>query len=463
MANIRNQDSWVHANNPDFATKKAKDLVRAAVARAATLTPLHGKVIRINKRALVIGGGIAGMNAALDLARQGFESTIIENAFEPGGMARKLHHTIEGADIRTYLERLIEAVDDEEKIEILTDARVIGFKGFQGNFITEVAIGSEDLTRSIGHGVIIIATGGGEYRPKEYLYGEDDRIVTQMELSDKLVEKGAAGLSSVVMIQCVGSRNAENENCSRLCCQMAVKNALTINRLNPETQIYILYRDIRTYGLLEDYYKEAREKGIIFIRFNQQAPPEVKTSSDGLKVFVKDHILQRNLAISADLVTLSAGVVAEDTEDLSRIMKLNRNPEGFFIEAHVKLRPVDMPGEGIFLCGTAHGPKLISESIVQAQAAASRATTFLAKSEIKLSAITAKVDTDYCIKCLTCVRSCPFEVPAFNPDEGFIEIDEALCHGCGICAGVCPREAIGLSFYEDEQIMCKIEALLAGS
>ena len=462
MANIRNQDSWVHANNPDLATEKAKDLVRAAVARAATLTPLHGKVIPINKRALVIGGGIAGMNAALDLARQGFESTIIEKASQPGGMARKLHHTIEGADIRAYLERLIEAVDDEDKIEVLTDARVIGFEGFQGNFMTEVAIGSEDRTRSIGHGVIIIATGSGEYAPTEYLYPESDRAVTQLELSDRLEEKGAADLDSVVMIQCVGSRNEENPNCSRICCQMAVKNALALKKLNPDTAIYILYRDMRTYGLLEDYYTEAREKGIIFIRFAQETPPEVKASTDGITVFVKDHILQRNLAISADLLALSAGVVAEDTEALSRIMKLNRNPEGFFIEAHVKLRPVDMPGAGIFLCGTAHGPKLISESIAQAQAAASRATTFLAKSEIKLSAITAKVDTEYCVKCLTCVRSCPFAVPAFNSDTGFIEIDEALCHGCGICAGVCPREAIGLSFYEDEQIMCNIEALLAG-
>jgi len=463
MANIRNQDSWVHANNPDLATKKAKDLVRAAIARAATLTPLHGKVIPINKRALVIGGGVAGMNAALDLARQGFESTIIEKASVLGGMARKLHRIIQGSDIRTYLEHLIAAVDDEDKIEVLTDARVIGFEGFQGNFVTEVAIGSKNQTRSIGHGVIIIATGGAQYQPQEYLYGKDDRVVTQLELSDRLEEIGAADLSNVVMIQCVGSRNAENENCSRICCQMAVKNALTMNKLNPETQIYILYRDMRTYGFLEDYYKEAREKGIIFIRFDQQAPPEVKTSSDGLKVFVKDHVLRRKLAISVDLVTLSAGVVAEDTEALSRIMKLNRNPEGFFIEAHVKLRPVDMPGDGIFLCGTAHGPKLISESIAQAQAAASRATTFLAKSEIRLSAITAKVDTDYCIKCLTCVRSCPFEVPAFNSAVGLIEIDEALCHGCGICAGVCPRQAVGLSLYEDDQILCNIEALLTGS
>ena len=462
MANIRNQDSWVHANNPDLATRKAKDLVRAAVARAATLTPLHGKVIPINKRALVIGGGIAGMNAALDLARQGFESTIIEKASVLGGLARKLHRTIQGSDIRTYLEHLIEAVADEDKIEVLTDARVIGFEGFQGNFVTEVAIGSKIQTRSIGHGVIIIATGGAQYQPQEYLYGKDDRVVTQLELSDRLEEMDAADFSSVVMIQCVGSRNAENENCSRICCQMAVKNALTMNKLNPETQIYILYRDMRTYGLLEDYYKEAREKGIIFIRFDQQAPPEVKTSADGLKVFVKDHVLRRKLAISADLVTLSAGVVAEDTEELSRIMKLNRNPEGFFIEAHVKLRPVDMPGDGIFLCGTAHGPKLISESIAQAQAAASRATTFLAKSEIRLSAITAKVDTDYCIKCLTCVRSCPFEVPAFNSAIGLVEIDEALCHGCGICAGVCPRQAVGLSLYEDDQILCNIEALLTG-
>jgi len=462
MANIRNQDSWVHANNPDFATKKAKDLVRAAVARAVTLTPLHGKVIPINKRALVIGGGVAGMNAALNLARQGFESTIIEKASQLGGMASKLHHTIEGADIRAYLKRLIEAVDRENKIEVLTDARVTGFEGFQGNFITEVAIGSEDRTRSIGHGVILIATGAGEYVPTEYLYPQSDRAVTQIELSARLAEKGAADLDSVVMIQCVGSRNEENPNCSRICCQTAVKNALALKKLNPDTAIYILYRDMRTYGLLEDYYKEARERGIIFIRFTQETAPEVKASDDGLTVYVKDHILQRNLAISADLLALSAGVAAQDTEELSRIMKLNRNPEGFFIEAHVKLRPVDMPGEGIFLCGTAHAPKLMTESIAQAQAAASRATTFLAKSEIKLSAITAKVDTEYCIKCLTCVRSCPFEVPVFNSAKGFVEIDEALCHGCGICAGVCPRQAVGLSLYEDEQIMCKIEALLAG-
>jgi len=264
------------------------------------------------------------------------------------------------------------------------------------------------------------------------------------------------------MIQCVGSRNEEMQECSRICCQAAVKNALHIKDLSPDTQVFILYRDMRTYGLLEDYYKEARDKGIVFMRFDSDKPPEVRADGEGIYIKTKDHILQQDVEIQADLLALSAGMRAADTHELSSIMKLNANPEGYFIEAHVKLRPVDMPGEGIFLCGTAHGPKLISETIAQAQAAASRAVTFLARPEIKLSAITAKVDIEHCVKCLTCVRSCPFEVPAFNTEEKVIEIDEAMCHGCGVCAGVCPRQAIQLSFYEDEQILSKIDALLAG-
>jgi heterodisulfide reductase subunit A-like polyferredoxin len=462
MANIRNQDSWVHSKTKEQATAKAKDLVRMSIARAASLKPLREKVIQVQRRALVIGGGIAGMNAALGLGDQGFDVILVEKEKQLGGMAVRLHHTIEGGDIRAYLQQLIARVRAHAKIEVLTDARITAFGGYKGNFTTRLSLGADAKEVSVNHGVIIVASGAREYQPKEYLYPESERVVTQVELSDRLEDKGAADLASVVMIQCVGSRNEENENCSRICCQSAVKNALAIKKLNPDTQVYILYRDMRTYGLLEDYYKEARQKGVIFIRFAKEAPPHVTAESDGLTVSVKDHILQRNLAIRADLLALSAGVVAEDTEELSRIMKLNRNPEGFFIEAHVKLRPVDMPGEGIFLCGSAHGPKLISESIAQAQAAASRAITFLAKPEIKLSAITARVDTEHCVKCLTCVRSCPFQVPAFNSDEGVIEIDEAICHGCGICAGVCPREAIALSFYEDEQIMCKIDALLAG-
>ncbi len=463
MANIRNQDSWIHSKSPELATQKAKDLVRMSVARASFLKPLKERVISVIQKGLIIGGGVAGMNAALSLAKQGFEVTIVEKAPELGGFSRKLHHTIEGGDVRAYLEKIINEVMENDKITVLTDARVTGFGGYKGNFTTRVLIGNEKEERSIEHGVILVATGAKEYEPKEFLYGEDERVTTQVGLSDLLEEKGAANLSSVAMIQCVGSRNEDYKECSRICCQSAVKNAVHIKELNPDTQVYVLYRDIRTYGLLEDYYREARKKGVIFIRFDQESPPEVKSSPEGLEIIVKDHILGRDLSIRADLLALSAGMRAADTDELSGIMKLNRNPEGYFIEAHVKLRPVDMPGDGIFLCGTAHGPKLVSETIAQAHAAASRATTFLANSEIKLSAITAKVDTDHCVKCLTCVRSCPFEVPTFNEEKKIIEIDEAMCHGCGICAGVCPRQAIQLNFYEDDQIMCKIDALLAGS
>ena len=462
MANIRNQNSWIHSKAPELATQKAKDLVRGAVARAGTLKPLKEKVISVIQRALVIGGGIAGINAALSLGKQGFEVVLVEKETQLGGFSRKLHHTIEGADVRAYLEELIHQVNAHEKVEVLTGALVKTFGGYKGNFTTTVQVGSEAEMRTVEHGVIIVATGANEYQPREYACNEDDRVITQIELTDRIEDKGASDLDTVVMIQCIGSRNDEMQECSRICCQSAVKNALHIKKENPDTNVFVMYRDMRTYGLLEDYYKEARDKGVFFIRFDSDAPPVVEASPDGIHVTVKDHILQRDITISADILALSAGMRAADTDELSGIMKLNRNQEGYFIEAHVKLRPVDMPGEGIFLCGTAHGPKLISEAISQSQAAASRATTFLANSEIKLSAITAKIDTEHCVKCLTCVRTCPFDVPAFNVEKGVIEIDEATCHGCGSCASICPRQAIQLSFYEDDQLASKIDALLAG-
>ena len=461
MANIRNQDSWVHAGDHAAATRKARDLVRMSVARATTLRTLTSKEVSITKRALVIGGGIAGMNASLALARQGFPVALIEKEAELGGFARRLHHTIEGADVQAYLKRLIGEVTGHAHIQLLTNTRITAFEGFKGNFATTVQTGAEGSPLTIAHGAIIVATGAGEYRPKEYLYGEDPRVLTQVEFGDLLEQKKVGDLQSVVMIQCVGSRNEQNVNCSRICCQSAVKNALHLKRLNPAAQVYVLYRDMRTYGLLEDFYTEARKQGVIFIRFEPEAAPQAAVDADGIVVRVKDHVLQREIEILADRLVLSAGMTAADTDDVSGIMKLNRNPEGFFIEAHVKLRPVDMPSEGVYLCGTAHGPKLITETIAQAQAAASRAATLLCKEVVKLSAITAKLDTDHCVKCLTCVRSCPFGVPQFNASEKVVEINEALCHGCGVCTAVCPRQAIGLSYYEDDQLVCKIEALLS--
>ena len=461
MANIRNQDSWVHSETADTATGKAHDLVRMSVARAETLHPLQEKKIPVIQKGLVIGGGVAGMNAALGLADQGYEVVLIEKEAELGGLAKTLTATIEGANIGEYLAGLVPKVNANEKIQVITNALVIGFGGFKGNFTTEILVGPDMVQRKIEHGVVIMATGAHEHRPKEYLYGDDPRVMTQLELAAKMQKGELEAPKQVVMIQCIGSRNDENPNCSRVCCQTAVKNALHIKEDYPDAQVFVLYRDIRTYGLLEDYYTEARRQGVFFFRFDPEDPPVAEAGKDGVEVTFTDHVLNRKLNVSTDLLVLSAGVEAEDTEELSSIVKLARTPEGYFMEAHVKLRPVDMATEGIFVCGTAHSPKLISESIAQAYAAASRAVTFLSQSQLTLSAVTAQVEAEKCASCLICVRSCPYDVPKINAD-GVSEIDEALCHGCGICTAECPAKAIQLNWYEDDQIICKVDALLEG-
>ena len=462
MANIRNQDSWVHADDPGQATAKARQLIRMAVSRAETLQPLGEKVISVNQRAVVVGGGVAGMNAALGLAEQGYEVVLIEKEEQLGGMANRLTFTIEGDDVQAYLQDLIRRVTSHPLIQVLTRSLIVGFTGFKGNFTTEVLVGPGMYERKIKHGVTIIATGAVEYQPQEYHFGESDRVVTQVDLAKRLKEQGAADLNRVAMIQCIGSRNEDNPNCSRICCQSAVKNALKIKKLNPEADVYILYRDMRTYGLLEDYYKEAREKGVYFFRFDPEDPPQAELSAQGLLLTFRDLILGRELQLEVDLLGLSAGMRANDTEELASIVKLARTAEGYFMEAHVKLRPVDMATEGIFVCGTAHSPKLLDETIAQALAAASRATTFLSQKQLTLSAVTARVNTELCAACLVCVRSCPYAVPKINAD-GVSEIDEALCQGCGICAAECPAKVIELNWYEDDQLLCKIDALMEGS
>jgi len=459
MANIRNQDSWVHSEEPHRATEKAKDLVRMAVARASLLKPLMTKSIPVNQRALVIGGGVAGMTAALSLANQGYEVVIVEKEPNLGGLARELTVTIEGWDISQLVSDLVDQVTHHERIQVLTEALGVGFTGFKGNFTTEVMVGPGMYERKINHGVVILATGANEYTPKEFFYGQDPRIMTQIELAKRIELHGASDMENVVMIQCVGSRNDENPNCSRVCCQSAIKNALHIKEQNPDANVFILYRDIRTYGLMEDYYRRAREEGVIFCRFEPDDPPKVTPTEDGIRVMFTDHILKRQIQITADVLALSAGMVAQDTEELASILKVNRTVDGYFMEAHVKLRPVEMASEGIFVCGTAHGPKLVSESIAQAMAAASRAATLLAQPSIELSPIVARVDQEHCAACLVCVRSCPYGVPRINK-QGVSEIDEALCHGCGICAAECPANAIQLGWYEDDQVMSELDALL---
>ncbi|MDI6853293.1 MAG: NAD(P)-binding protein [Deltaproteobacteria bacterium] len=461
MANIRNQDSWVHMQEREEATEKAKDLVRMAVARASLLKPLVEIPLEINQRALVLGGGVAGMNAALNLADQGFETIIVEKEPQLGGLARRVQHTIEGLDVQAYLDGLIERVQNHEKIQVLTQALVVSFSGYKGNFTTEVLVGPGMYERKIDHGATIVATGAREYRPQEFLYGAHDQIMTQLDLGKFLHDRkeDAAGWKRVVMIQCVGSRNQENPDCSRICCQGAVKHALELKGLNPEMDVIILYRDMRTYGMLEDYYREARNQGVLFSRFDPDHPPQVEDKDGQLQVSFIDHVLNRPLTMPVDAVILSAATVAGEHEELASMLKLPRTANGFFIEAHAKLRPVDFSSEGIFLCGTAHGPKLITESIAQSLAAASRAAAFLADTAQTISGVTAGVAIpERCAACLICVRVCPYHVPAINKDN-VSEINRALCQGCGICASECPAKIIQLSHYEDDQLMAKIKAM----
>ena len=460
MANIRNQDSWVHMKEHDKATEKAKDLVRMAVARASLLKPLLEKPLTVNQRALVIGGGVAGLNAALNLGDQGFETILLEKEPELGGNARRIHQTIEGLDVQAYLDQLIARVQAHDKLQVLTGALVVGFSGYKGNFTTEVLVGPGMYERKIDHGIVVVATGAHEYHPKEFCYGEHDRVMTQMELGDFLHLDPAAAKqwNRVVMVQCVGSRNAENPNCSRICCQGAVKYALQLKDINPEMDVVILYRDMRTYGFLEDYYREARDKGVLFSRFDPENLPRVKNDNGQLSVTFVDHVLGRPVSLNVDAVVLSAGARAADTEELASLMKLPRNAGGFFIEAHAKLRPVDFASEGIFLCGMAHSPKLISESIAQAMAAAARAGAFLADTRQTISGVTAHVEPDRCAACLVCVRTCPYGVPQINRDN-VSEINEALCQGCGTCASECPAKVIQVAHFEDDQISAKIKTL----
>jgi heterodisulfide reductase subunit A-like polyferredoxin len=461
MANIRDQCSWVHMNNKEEATSKARDLLRMAVANARLIRPLEELTKGVTKKGLVIGGGLSGMTAALGLAEQGFEVFLVEKEGELGGNLRHLHTTLNGKDVQKYLEELKARVMKHSRVQVFTNAVVTEFSGYVGNFKTSLMVGPRLFTQQIEHGVVIVATGGEELKPKEYLYGEDKRILTQLELERNLATggKGAAELKEVVMIQCVGSRNEERPYCSRVCCAEAVKNALTIKRLNPEARVTILYRDMRTYSLLEEDYARARKAGVIFLRYEEERKPEVVKKDGRLEVTVYNPVLRENLSYHPDLLILSAATIPADTAELASMLKVPRTSDGFFLEAHMKLRPVDFASEGIYLCGMAHSPKMIDESLAQASAAVSRACTVLAKDQIQVGGVVSVVDPEKCAACLTCVRVCPYNVPVINK-EGVAEIEVAMCQGCGICASECPGKAITVQHFTDEQIMAKCDVLL---
>ncbi len=460
MANIRDQCSWVHMKQKTEATEKAEDLVRMAVANARMIQPLGEHEVAVTQKAIVIGGGIAGMTSALKIADQGYEVYLLEKEDRLGGNLWNLHYTLDGQDVRALLQSTIERVKNHPLIRVLFNASVVDSGGAKGNFTTGVKSGPNGEYQKIDHGVVVVATGAQEARPTEFLYGEDPRIVTQLELENKIVGKSdvVAKAKKVVMIQCVGSRNAERPNCSRTCCATAVKNALKLKELNPETEITVLYRDVRTYGLAEPYYAKAREKGVLFVRYEPEEKPEVKKDGQKLTVSFQDKIIRERIEIAPDLLVLSAATHARNNDEVASVLKIQRTLEGFFLEAHMKLRPVDLATDGMYLAGGAHGPKLITETISQASAAAARACTILSKEKMMVGGVIAVVDGENCAACLTCVRVCPYDVPVINI-KGEAEIDPAKCHGCGSCSAECPAMAIELMHFREPQLWAKAGAL----
>jgi len=455
MANIRNQCTWVHSADKGAATAKAKDLVRMAVARAALLEPIPDLAVAVDKTALIVGGGVAGMTAALSLADQGFPAVIVERSADLGGAARDIAATWRGREVQSFLDDLIHRVQNHPDLEVFLNAEITSAKGFVGNFETQVTSGN--LTRVVRHGAAVIATGGEAADTDEYLYGQNPRVLRwhEIEHHPEMLKDAA----NVVFIQCVGSRDEKRPYCSRICCTTSVSQAIAIKDRQPETNVFILYRDIRTFGEREILYKEARAKGVVFIRYSLEDKPTVSEGDDGLEVRVFDPILQRKVLIKADLINLATAVVPTENSRLAAFYKLPVNSDNFFMEVHAKLRPVDFASDGLFVCGLAHYPKPLDESIAQAMAAAGRAATVLAKTSIAVSPLVSQVDADQCIGCGLCVEVCPF---------GAIELEEiegkgyrarnisASCKGCGLCASSCPKKAIDMLHFRDQQIMAAV-------
>ena len=459
MANIRDQCSWVHPHDPDRANAKACDLIRTAVARAVRLKPVETFFSMVNPRALVIGGGAAGLTSALSLADRGFQVSLLEKSDRLGGLANGMARGFGEEDVQEFMSRLIKTTGEHPNIEVITGAEIKNVDGSAGSFTTSLGDG-----REIRHGAVIIATGGEEHRPVEYLYGQDSRVLTLVELEKALAgrEPAVAGAKTVVLIQCVGSREPGRMYCSRVCCTKSVRLALDLKARVPGTNVYVLYRDLRTYGFYEDLYREARARGVVFIRYETSARPVVQAAGGRLAVTVTDHILRRPLEIPADIVGLAAATVApEENQRLAHLFKVSLNEDGFFHEAHAKLSPVDFSTKGVFMAGLAHGPKNLEECIVQAQAAAGRAGTILSRTHLESRGTVAVVQREKCAACLTCVRICPFNAPEIK--NGAAMIEATVCHGCGICAGECPNKAITLQNYEDSVLFAMSSELCRGS
>ena len=468
MANIREHNSWVHQKEKEEATDKAKDIIRMSVARAAKLEPLQEFDLNVNKAALIVGGGIAGMNCALSIANQGHDVHLVEKEKDLGGVARKIHTTLDGLDVQAYLRDLAQKIYKHPLIHVYNAATITEATGYVGNFVTTVK--SDRGITEIKHGAAVLAIGADLYTPTEYLYGQDARVLTHLELEEKITanDETVTGAQSMVMIQCVGCRNEERNYCSRLCCSESVKNALLLKEKNPEMDIYVLFRDIRTYGFKEDYYREAASKGVRFIRYEPEDPPVVEPgkAEDGrsvLKVTATDYVLNKKLELDADIIALAAAVVpSAATREVASQFKVTLSPDGFFKEAHVKLRPVEFAADGVYLCGLAHYPKFIQETISQAYGAAGRVLTLLSNDIVVASGSVCQVVESKCMGCGACADACTYAALTIRDTKQGkkVEVNPVLCKGCGLCNSKCPTGAISLKHFTDEEIVSEIDAMV---
>jgi heterodisulfide reductase subunit A len=461
MANIRDQCSWVHMNEPIAATEKAKDLVRMSVNKARIIEPIERIKLKVTPKVLVIGGGISGMVAALNFANQEYQTYLIEKQGGLGGFARHIYRSLGGGNVQEFSSDLINKVKSNKYIQVYTNTEIKHIDGYIGNFKTSILHGKNKEKAEFEHGVIVVATGAKEYQPKEYLYGQNGKVILQSQFEELLnTSDEIEHMKSIVMIQCVGSRNVEHPYCSKMCCAEAIKNALLAKEKNPNVEVTVLFRDIRTYGFKEKYYRKAREAGIIFIQYDENDQPQIVPEDSQLKIKVNTP-RKESLFINSDLLVLSAGIYAnrEENEALAKMLKVPLNDDNFFLEAHVKLRPVDFATEGIFIAGLAHCPKTIEDSIAQANAAVSRACTILSKEEIEAEGKTAQIDISRCIGCGMCVENCAYNAIELIDDRRFgrvAYINKALCKGCGACAGNCRCSAIDILGFTSEQMFSMI-------
>jgi len=463
MVNIRNQDSWVHKDNPELATEKAKDLVRMAVAKVALMDPLQESTLEIDQGALVIGGGISGLTTAKTLSAQGYPVCLVERSSALGGQALNLFRTWKGEDVQQHLVDLVSAVNSDPNIDVCLDTEVAEVEGFVGNFKTTLA-SRKGEEKTLEHGVAVISTGASEYQPDEYLYGKDSRVLTHLELDRKFLanDPSLKEIKTAVFIQCVGSREPERPYCSRVCCTHTMESALHLKDLNPQVEVIVLYRDIRTYGEREYLYRKARMAGVKFFGYSLDQKPEVTSAGGALQIEIMDRILARSIRIETDLLCLSTAIVPYRDEKLAQFFKVPMNQDGFFVEAHAKLGPSKFATDGVFLCGMAHYPKPIDESVAQSLAAASCAITLLARKRFTVSGTVAVANPLYCSSCGVCVELCPFSAPSFVEEgrfEGKAQVNPLLCKGCGLCVASCRSGAMNLKGFGDDQIMAMIDQI----